>query len=341
MSLHYGLDGEGLILVSSQGDSTYAGFDRLTYEYKGSFALRADGGIDRAEETDGIEIVSTGLPGFEDGLFVTQDGSNEVEVVFPDAEEGEVQNYNTNFKLSDLGDVLEVFGTPTNPGFDPRNITPQTLPQGVAAGDVTTDSAVLWARSLVAGTVTFEIFEVAEDGTETLVASVTGDVTDTDVPVRIAIDGLTSGAEHVYTVTDAAGATAEGEFTTAAESGQNGLTFGITGDWRGELAPFPAVANIPEADLAFLVMGGDNIYADFGSPALPQQQAITTDDFRTKYQEVYGTRGGANFWEEVRQSTSVFATIDDHEVTNDFAGGGVIGTTAEDEFRTLFPGDDP
>ena len=43
-----------------------------------------------------------------------------------------------------------------------------------------------------------------------------------------------------------AGATAIGQFETAAELGtQTGLRFGVTGDWRGELAPYPAIQNAP------------------------------------------------------------------------------------------------
>ncbi len=341
VSIHYGEDGEGLILVSSQGDSTFAAFDRITNQYKGSFAVRGEGDIDGVEETDGIEIVSTGLPGFENGLFVSQDGSNAPEFVFPDAEEGEVQNYNTNFKLNDLGEVLEIFDVAANPDFDPRNVAPKTLPNGVAAGDVTEDSAVLWARSLAPGEVVFTVFLVRPDGRFRKIAKDRVEVTDTDVPVKLELDGLRDGREYVYQVKDAAGATAEGRFRTPHDDGHNGLSFGVSGDWRGELAPYPAISNAPEADLDFFLLHGDTIYADFGSPALPQEQAISLSDFRTKYEEVYGTRGGENFFADLFATTAIYATIDDHEVTNDFAGGETIGATGESEFRDLFPGDDP
>ncbi|MFN8450179.1 MAG: alkaline phosphatase D family protein [Anaerolineae bacterium] len=44
-------------------------------------------------------------------------------------------------------------------------------------------------------------------------------------------------------------------------------------------------------------------------------------DFRIKHNEGYSERYGRNIWAEIRASTPVFATIDDHEVCNDFAGG--------------------
>jgi myo-inositol-hexaphosphate 3-phosphohydrolase/phosphodiesterase/alkaline phosphatase D-like protein len=341
VSIYYGDDGDGLILVSSQGDSTFAVFDRINHSYLGSFAIGANNGIDGVEESDGAEIYSGSLPGFENGLLVTQDGSNEIQVVFPEPDDGEVQNWNVNFKLSDLGDVLALFGKATNPDFDPRELTPQTLPQGVSAGDVTEDSVVLWARSLALGEVEFKVYEAKPNGRLKKVAVQSVEVTDTDVPVKVLIDDLDPGKDYVFEVEDAAGATRTGRFGTAAEDGYNGLVFGVSGDWRGELAPYPAISNADEAELDFFVLHGDTIYSDYPSPALDQPQAITPEDYRTKYAEVYGARDGLNAFADLKASTAIFATIDDHEVTNDFAGGGTIGGTAESEFRDLFPGDDP
>ncbi|MGK7955706.1 MAG: alkaline phosphatase D family protein, partial [Crocosphaera sp.] len=45
----------------------------------------------------------------------------------------------------------------------------------------------------------------------------------------------------------------------------------------------------------------------------------------------YDSRFGFNFWEELRANTSILATIDDHEVINDFAGGANADT--DDRFR--------
>ena len=221
-------------------------------------------------------------------------------------------------------------------------LNPKKSLELVSSGDVTEDSAVLLARSRTAGDVTFDVYQVGSDGGRTLVATRTVANGGADVPSKVAVDGLEDGANYVYVVTDAAGSTSEGRFRTARADGQNGLTFGVTGDWRGELSPYPAIANADDADLDVFLLGGDTIYADYESPGLPGvPQAATLDDYRAKYQEVYGERGGANFFAELLASTSIYATIDDHEVTNDFAGGGLIGTTAESEFRDLFPGDDP
>jgi len=128
-------------------------------------------------------------------------------------------------------------------------------------------------------------------------------------------------------VTDAAGDSETGRFTTANELGtQAGLTFGVSGDWRGELSPYPAIGNAPEKDLDFFVLHGDTINADSPSPAVPLEQATTLAEFRDKHSEVYDTRFGLNAWGDLRASTSVLATIDDQEVTDDFAGGAAAET---------------
>ncbi|MGK7887763.1 MAG: alkaline phosphatase, partial [Leptolyngbyaceae cyanobacterium] len=196
-----------------------------------------------------------------------------------------------------------------------------TLPNGVAAGDVTATSAVLWTRSLAAGDV---IFTVATDASfSQVVATETVAVTDTLVPVKVDLDSLSAGTQYFYQVTNAAGATETGQFHTAAiATNYTGLRFGVSGDWQGELAPYPAIANADEQDLAFFVQMGDTLEADSESAALPGvSQAQTLEEFRIKHAEIYTERFGVNNWADLRASTAVYATWDDHELTNDFAGG--------------------
>lgn len=76
----------------------------------------------------------------------------------------------------------------------------------------------------------------------------------------------------------------------------------------------------------FFVSLGDTIYADVPSPAVPQQQAETLEEFRAKQNEVYSAVFGLNTLGDLRASTSILATIDDHEVTNDFAGGALASS---------------
>lgn len=72
--------GKGYLVVSSQGNNTYAVFRREgDNAYVGSFAVNANGerGIDGISETDGLEVTSASLgAGLEGGAFVAQDGRN-------------------------------------------------------------------------------------------------------------------------------------------------------------------------------------------------------------------------------------------------------------------------
>lgn len=73
-------NGRGYLIVSSQGNDTYAVYRREgRQEYLGSFAVVADAanGIDGISETDGLDVSSRNLgPGFEHGAMVAQDGRN-------------------------------------------------------------------------------------------------------------------------------------------------------------------------------------------------------------------------------------------------------------------------
>lgn len=197
------------------------------------------------------------------------------------------------------------------------------LPNGIAAGDVTQSSAVLWGRTDTLGAMTFEI---ATDPAFTgIFASTIVSVANPFVPAKWDLGGLAPGSTYFYRARDAAGAIENGTFKTASAPGaRNGLRFGVSGDWRGELAPYPAVKNVPTAGLSFFVKNGDTIYAErYSGPAQPT--AATLPEYRDRHNEVLSQRNGLNTWKDVRSSTAIFATIDDHEVVNDFSGGQPVG----------------
>jgi 3-phytase/alkaline phosphatase D len=205
--------------------------------------------------------------------------------------------------------------------------TETTLPNGVASGDVTQTRAILWTRSTALGKVTFEVSASTDFIQRDMYEA---EVTDPLIPVKVEVQGRAPGTQYYYRVTDAAGTSLMGQFRTPADIGQHvGLRFGVSGDWRGDLAPYPAIANVPDGDLDFFVGLGDTVYTDIPSPALPNNAlAETPEEFRLKNSEVYSENLGINSWAAVRASTSILAMIDDHEVRNDFAGGEP-------------PGDDP
>ena len=77
LSIYYAAGGKGYLIASSQGNNSYAIFERQeNNKYLGSFVV-ADGSLDGTEETDGIEVTNANLGGaFSTGMFIAQDGFN-------------------------------------------------------------------------------------------------------------------------------------------------------------------------------------------------------------------------------------------------------------------------
>ena len=96
------LGDRGYLIVSSQGNNTYALFDRLPpFDYRGSFALSEseDGAVDGTSDTDGLAVSSTlSTEEFPHGLVVVQDGSNTGPLL------------NQNFKLISWADIADRLG---------------------------------------------------------------------------------------------------------------------------------------------------------------------------------------------------------------------------------------
>lgn len=317
LSIRYADDGSRQLFVSSQGDSTFSVLDLDSGAFLGRFAVANGDAIDGAEESDGLDIFSAPLgSAFLNGLLVVQDGSDEPQNVFPDPDGGEIQNFDSNFKFIDLADALAAVGLPSaSSSRDPRGGLSEN---DVASGDVTDDSAVLWAHSLSAGKVRFE---VATDPKFKHIVEVETVNSLGVVPVHVEIDHLKDGTHYYYRAIGPTGDIAVGEFTTAHDHGYHGLSFGVSGDWRGGLTPYSALSNADDKNLDFFVQLGDTVYSDVPSPAFPGPQTETVGEYRLKYEETLSERGGENFLAELRASTALYAMIDDHEVTNDFAGG--------------------
>ncbi|MFE9731135.1 phytase [Streptomyces sp. NPDC005863] len=95
--------GDGYLLASSQGDDTFAAYDREPgehNEYEGGFRVTPAGGaLDGSEECDGAAALNEPLgPKYPHGLLVVQDGHDAP---------GEGDRPSTDFKFVDLGKVLE------------------------------------------------------------------------------------------------------------------------------------------------------------------------------------------------------------------------------------------
>lgn len=185
------------------------------------------------------------------------------------------------------------------------------LPNGVAAGDTTQTSTMLWARATTLGAVLFEYSTDPAFSVNVLTA--TAVVNDIMQPVKVDISGLSPGTTYFYRVADADSASGSGHFGTLSPVGAHvGLRFGVSGDWQGSLAPYPSISNADERGLDFFVEHGDTISAG---------GVTSTDQYRLKHNEVYASHLGLNIWADLRASTSILATIDDNDVQDNFAGG--------------------
>ena len=80
VSIYYGADGKGFVVLSNQGEDNYAVYRREgANEFVGKFHVVANEarGVDGASETDGLDVVSAPLGAdFPAGLLVVQDGRN-------------------------------------------------------------------------------------------------------------------------------------------------------------------------------------------------------------------------------------------------------------------------
>lgn len=239
-----------------------------------------------------------------------------------------IQDNLTNIPLALLLQVSPEQLTQDN--FTPF-VTPSPFPNGIASGDTTQTSTILWTRTTEPGAVTFEY--ATDPNFINIQQSQSVLATDSEIPVKLPISNLTPGTDYYYRVIAPDGRSEQGQFRTANPPGTSeGLRFGVSGDLQGALAPFVSLKNVPDRNLDFFVQMGDMVEADSKTPILPDvTQASTLEEFRLKQNEIYAQRLGLNTWSDLRANTTVYATWDDHEITNDFAGGATPADSPQKE----------
>lgn len=122
LTLYFGPDSEGYLIVSSQGDDTFHVYTRSDNTYIGRFSVASTDAIDGANESDGAHVLNVVLGArFPQGLLVVQDGQDEPEVMVED--DGEMENAATSFKFVAWQDVASAFEPPLmidTSGYVPR-----------------------------------------------------------------------------------------------------------------------------------------------------------------------------------------------------------------------------
>lgn len=220
-----------------------------------------------------------------------------------------------------------------------------TLTHGVATGDVTAKTALVWFRS--AGLVRARV-EWGPDAVPTIPSEAFGrwpsktDIVtttkDRDFTATIRLEGLTPATRYRYRVLTAMDDRADfeqsakeagsGRFMTAASSDvQEPVTFLWSGDLGGqgrcrrEGTGYAIFDRLHRAAPAFALLLGDLIYGDDRCPSPPNAPgsdflASTLADYRAKYRYQRGDPALQRFL----ASVPVYAIWDDHEVRNNFSG---------------------
>lgn len=103
LTIYHAKNGKGYLIASSQGNNSYAIFEREgTNRYVGSFRI-GSASIDDVEETDGIDVCNCYLgEKYPNGIFIVQDGANT----------NKLDTLNQNFKIVDWKDIANLFNPP-------------------------------------------------------------------------------------------------------------------------------------------------------------------------------------------------------------------------------------
>lgn len=123
LTIYYGPDGSGYLLVSSQGNNTFAVYERSgDNAYIGSFQVGSGETSDGSQESDGAMVLNIALgSSFPNGILIVQDGNNQPAVMVED--DGEMENVSTNLKFLDWADIANSFDPPLL--IDPASYHPR------------------------------------------------------------------------------------------------------------------------------------------------------------------------------------------------------------------------
>jgi alkaline phosphatase D len=232
---------------------------------------------------------------------------------------------------------------------------------GIQSGDVSSQSAMIWARADRPARMQLECSTV--ESFKNIIRSVSSDaLPDSDFTAKVLVDGLPPGQEVFYRVrfddigeSGIAGETQFGHFRTAPIE-RNSVSFVWSGDtagqgWgidpdRGGMRTYRTMLdNRPD----FFIHSGDHIYADCPVPSelkLPNGETwrnIVTEEKSVVAHSLAQFRGNYKYnwldktFRAFHAEVPIFAQWDDHEVTNDWSPIGSVDETgyAEDGTSNL------
>jgi phosphodiesterase/alkaline phosphatase D-like protein/predicted nucleic acid-binding Zn ribbon protein len=202
---------------------------------------------------------------------------------------------------------------------------------GVAAGDATTSSEILWTRTVDAATkqgiATNLTVQLSTDASFATIAKSYAGLTDAnrDYTLKVDATGLTSGTKYYYRFQTGGGDTSGvGTFKTAIDPTKAAaVRFGFSGDYDGLMRPYPSTADFGKLNLDFFANIGDTMYENVSKssvaaadPAVNLTQALI--DYRAKYLENLQptTPGGFAGLQTFFASQGNYTALDNHELGN-------------------------
>jgi 3-phytase len=116
VDLYYGPGATGYVIVSSQGDDTYAVYRMQgRNDLVGTFRIAGVGGVDDVQGSDGLAVTNRRVGEYREGLLVTHDEPD----TGPEVDD---ERDPTNFSYVSWGEVADALGLKidTAPRNDPR-----------------------------------------------------------------------------------------------------------------------------------------------------------------------------------------------------------------------------
>lgn len=209
---------------------------------------------------------------------------------------------------------------------------PKGFKYGVSSGDVSSSSAILWARADKAGTALLQLkskggfgpCDISSAPKSMKAKAVKGN----DFTLQLRVNKLKPGLKYQYRWCMEGGKrSAVGHFDTAPSANQaKTIHFAISGDQDASPLPgtktpywnnFEVLRRIQSEENNFNVLMGDTIYSDSEVPGVGGV-AGTAVSVAQKFAK-YRTNLGQASWANLRGATSYYAHWDDHEFINDFA----------------------
>lgn len=226
------------------------------------------------------------------------------------------------------------------------------LPSGVASGDVTTDSAVLWARSSGAGRLVAEITSGRRSWHR--VGAVATEAS--DFTAKMLVDGLAPGRDYVADLwfedeDGNRGETQRATFSTAAIQ-PAATTFVWTGDSCGQgwginrdLGGLVGYRAMHETRPDFFLHSGDTVYADGPIPAQVTEpdgyvwRNVVTEEVSKVAETIKEFRGRHRYTQlddnvrAMNAEVPILVQWDDHETHNNWWPGQILDDSRYTERR--------